>query len=82
MDGDRVVESLRIEGDFEGGRRQASGPRYDGSTRSEGIDCNRFIGAGFREARESIEVWSQVDSNVGALNPRLAPLHDGRENDL
>ena len=46
---------------------------------SRGIDCDRFFGGGFREDWEGFEIWSEVDSEVAAIDPRVYALHDGRE---
>ena len=46
---------------------------------SRGIDGDRFFGGGFRESWEGCEVWSEVDSKVTAVDPRVYALHDGRE---
>ena len=38
---------------------------------SRGINGNWFFGAGFRETWEGFEVWSEVDSKVAAMDPRV-----------
>jgi len=38
-----------------------------------------FFGAGFREAWESFEVWSEVDSKECVMNPRVDALNDSRK---
>ena len=46
---------------------------------SRGIDGDWFFAGGFREAWEGVEVWSEVDSKVTAVDPRVYALHDRRE---
>jgi len=45
---------------------------------SLGIEGDWLCGAGFREVWESFEVWSEVDSKVAVMNPRVDGLHDRR----
>jgi len=49
---------------------------------SRGIDGDWFFGDGFREAWESLEVWSEGDSKVAAMDPGVDALHDGGEVDF
>ena len=46
---------------------------------SRGIDGDWFFEGGFWDAREGFEVWSEVDSEMAAVDPRVYTLHDGRE---
>ena len=46
---------------------------------SRGIDRDGLFGGRFRETWEGFEVWSEVDSKMAAVYPRVDALHDGRE---
>ena len=49
---------------------------------SKGIDGNRFFGGRLRESWEGLEVWSEINTEVAAMDPRVDALHDRREVDF
>ena len=49
---------------------------------SRGINGKRFLGGGLRESWEGLEVWSEINAEVAAMDPRVDAMHDRREVDF
>ena len=49
---------------------------------SSGINGNRFFRGGLMESWEGLEVWSEINAEVAAMDPRVDALHDGSEVDF
>ena len=51
---------------------------------SLGINGNRFFGGGLKESWEGLEVWSDINAEVAAVDPMVdaLPVHDKREVDF